>query len=925
MKVFNILAAILFFMIHCKVIYSDVINMPLYIEELLPPNTPGHSRTNAPVTFGIPLAEGLGISSVNQLALQESNEVQFRVLDRWSNGDIRWLLIDTQVSSLPDRITELHLVNGSGPTVGAPLASDFGSYIKINTGAAEFAIKKANFNFVDEVTAGGNTIVATHSGGGISGIDQNGAVYLSSLDNSSISKIEENGTLRAVILSQGSIKNQAGNSLINYTLRFHFYKNHSWFKVYTTLRNAEENNLNPVYFNSFEIIIPYALAGSKSVKFGTNKGVFQADLGAGDTYIYQALADENMLGLPDGNYLSSWPLPESETGFDLKISGRTINSLGSKNDRSLGWTSVYSSTNSIHIGCRWMSEYWPSGFEFKNNDEISIELYSKRNSKKNLKFAWGAHDTREIAIGFDISDEDFFYNLYYPLNGKTDFSAYVKSGVIYGENVLVDQSTETKFRNSLGNSDMINDRRPMAVRWWYWPTTGEYNIIERSLLDIIRYLRDDMSGRYLFSELWVNFISDCGVRHSDGFDMSTITLPSDYYNMNTGSVINFPPLDGAHNQHWTSMPLYYYLTGDERVKEAIYDYGENLYDSWELDNYNWTDMRVWSRLFRNLAFIYEFTRSQKAKSSLDRMINTLLYTYDDPNNHQQHGRNLERGFIWIRATENHTPRHTHTFFLSTIHCEAVYQVMRILPVSDPRKEELKDYLTGLSQFIFNEMYGERNNGNVLYDYGYPDPYYLDQVNDFNQGGYLNPGILLPMQSSRIAVLGYKYTAEDKYLDLGKKIIGGLFEYIGSEYRSIELETHYLIHHLESPDTVWKQINSLTVTNLGSGAYRLSWTVPKNAYQYQIKYSDKPIVSWLEFNQSDRSFKYPPVQYTPFFAAQNVTDEPDPGIPDANQTYNISGLNPATNYYFMIKYSTISRYGTGSKDIPSAPTGLKIMK
>lgn len=39
---------------------------------------------------------------------------------------------------------------------------------------------------------------------------------------------------------------------------------------------------------------------------------------------------------------------------------------------------------------------------------------------------------------------------------------------------------------------------------------------------------------------------------------------------------------------------------------------------------------------------------------------------------------------------------------------------------------------------------------------------------------------------------------------------------------------------------------------------------------------------------------------PFFAAQNVADEPAPGQPGTTQTYTISGLNPAKTYNFAVR-------------------------
>jgi hypothetical protein len=65
---------------------------------------PGHRRTSArtaePVTFGVPLPQGL-IEEPSNWTLA-GRAVQTRVLDRWIDGTARWVLVDAQVDVGPD-------------------------------------------------------------------------------------------------------------------------------------------------------------------------------------------------------------------------------------------------------------------------------------------------------------------------------------------------------------------------------------------------------------------------------------------------------------------------------------------------------------------------------------------------------------------------------------------------------------------------------------------------------------------------------------------------------------------------------------------------------------------------------------------------------------------------------------------------------
>jgi hypothetical protein len=45
---------------------------------------------------------------------------------------------------------------------------------------------------------------------------------------------------------------------------------------------------------------------------------------------------------------------------------------------------------------RWMSAYWPAGFDLQGDGTASIELFSKYNPKKSLKLPFNRHEGREL-------------------------------------------------------------------------------------------------------------------------------------------------------------------------------------------------------------------------------------------------------------------------------------------------------------------------------------------------------------------------------------------------------------------------------------------------------------------------------------------------------------------------------------------------
>lgn len=79
------------------------VNVPLAVQETIYPGSiPGITRSADPVTVGVPLPDDptTGATDVNQLTLTGAAVGQFRVLGRWPSGRIKWVLVDTQASTL---------------------------------------------------------------------------------------------------------------------------------------------------------------------------------------------------------------------------------------------------------------------------------------------------------------------------------------------------------------------------------------------------------------------------------------------------------------------------------------------------------------------------------------------------------------------------------------------------------------------------------------------------------------------------------------------------------------------------------------------------------------------------------------------------------------------------------------------------------
>ena len=108
----------------------------------------GIDRKQEPVSIGIPFARGQ-LSDVKKLALTDDSNAVYpfdsRVLARWPDGSVRWLLVDTQVSLSPEGQKSLCLSPGAKRREKIDLVgiSKSPGQITVDTGHTVFCLETA--------------------------------------------------------------------------------------------------------------------------------------------------------------------------------------------------------------------------------------------------------------------------------------------------------------------------------------------------------------------------------------------------------------------------------------------------------------------------------------------------------------------------------------------------------------------------------------------------------------------------------------------------------------------------------------------------------------------------------------------------------------------------------------------------------------
>jgi len=895
--------------------------VPITVQETLLPGVTGLARSAGPVTVGIPLEESQGITSVSQLGLSGASAGQFRELARYPGGAIQWVLVDFQSDvAAGANSAAVSLTSGGGNFGGADLATDQGTSISIATGTATFTVRKSPFRLFDQVAVGATSLVSAGSEGVVV-VDGAGGRFTSANDTGASVAIEENGPVRAVVRASGTLKSSTGARLCEYLVRLHFFRGKSYVRAWVSLRNAKASPATAFTFRNAEVVVPLAPGPGLRFTTATSRGTATDALASGETmYLYQAYSTVN--GDPENAYANA-PMTISGTTFAQngvevrKVNGTIYQALtGSPADYAAGWASLEDAAGrGVTLGMRWMSVLWPAGFELAGDGSARIELFSKRNSKTSLKFAWGAYETRELFFDFHAaapsSRSTALYEMQYPLGGRAPIAQYAAAGAIYGETKLVSSNDQDRWFTSHGATPpSLANITPRMLRYRYWPTGGGGNQMDFALADLIDWLRTGNGGFLAEGERNSLYKADTAIRHSDGFDFTANQInPGDEGGGTNLGTYNGRIFDGEH-PHWISVPMAWYLTGNELFREATLDYGEFRQGMGDGAGWGWYaplrvfgdgGMRGWGRYYRDYALLWDVTRDPRYWSDITTMTDLLLASRDVPGTATPAGRNLERGYLWQAPGNYQLPRMVSDFMTVQIHFEAMYEGLRLLrQANDARAVGLEDYLLGLADFMYNEFYFEV--GSASTQFGYLYQYLLDQKNDGVSNSYWAEGFR-PISSARAFTLAFLLTGDAKYLTRAGKLLVGDIDYVTQRTPTDPASQCFMATDLYRPVTGWYSLPGVTATSLGGGSYQLSWTVPPGTTGYRIKAADKTIVPWLGFNQGTRSYQFPPLNNIAWFAASDVTGEPAPLAPGALQTVTLSGFDPAKSMKFAVRYTT----------------------
>ena len=146
--------------------------------------------TGIPFTYGIPLPEGT-VHQPSQVGLTDSHDKNVPLavtpMSAWSDGSIRWALLDFQGTFAPSEISQWQLVLGENSPPKAPdnpvIISEDAERIRVTNGRLDASFNKKTFSIFESLKADGVEIIKPGQRCDIIALSPAGKIHRASYDH----------------------------------------------------------------------------------------------------------------------------------------------------------------------------------------------------------------------------------------------------------------------------------------------------------------------------------------------------------------------------------------------------------------------------------------------------------------------------------------------------------------------------------------------------------------------------------------------------------------------------------------------------------------------------------------------------------------------------------------------------------------------
>ncbi|MFN8177124.1 MAG: hypothetical protein U0167_04320 [bacterium] len=359
------------------------------------------ARVDEPVTVGVPLAKGRAHdASALRLALGGASvPLQAKVTDRWSDGSVRWVLLDFLASVGADRAAVYELSVGDGSTSAPAVATrvtvqEASEGAVVETGRATFAIAPGAFPFRSVRADASEPMDAARSG--LTCEDEAGRAFRGVAHTV---VVEEAGPIRATVRVEGTFAGEGAPPLVFFA-RLHFFAGSATVRLALTVRNPhravhagglwELGDPGSAIVEDLSLTI-VAAAAAREVSWSEKPGAPLERAGAPFEIYQDSSGGENWrsrLHLARGG-----EIPTTFRGWRLRAAGTERTGL-----RASPRVVLHDGTRGVSASVRHFWEGFPKAIEARD-PSLCIRLFPKQFAAPH-EIQGGEQKTHEMALSF---------------------------------------------------------------------------------------------------------------------------------------------------------------------------------------------------------------------------------------------------------------------------------------------------------------------------------------------------------------------------------------------------------------------------------------------------------------------------------------------------------------------------------------------
>ncbi|HZL99089.1 MAG TPA: hypothetical protein VFD43_02460, partial [Planctomycetota bacterium] len=583
-------------------------------------------------SVSVPLAESWNVGLVDgrpALALDGASYWSFRALDTWPSGAVKWALCEALVEAglvLPP--PALAVRQGDGNSGAPDLGSETAARIEVDTGPLRVRINKHPFTIFSMVEVDGKVLVDHGTQSGIAAVELDGKL-LKVKPHPEVA-FEANGPVRTVVRVDGTLQRGNGDVVVDFTCRLAFVRTSRDVEVTFTVRNANIESPGHAQLESIHLVVDGLLGAAPRATFALPEGSVQTPLQPDEwAWAYQArsTAPTQVTTGDTPNYLPHLPKLDDQTyvqeGYAVLREGQVLYSADKSGWPRSAWADLSGSQGGITLAFKQMAYQWPASLQCGGKGMVVAGIFPGYNPAP-YTWVWRQHESRTVVFSFHagpaVAPEQVARRLEAPVVGRmADYLLYDLTGVLAPYDLVSVEEQEQVYAE-LGVPHTISAPNTQLLVTRFHPASvgggaNNHDWISRALAG--EYLRFGNGGAWLNAMDLALYKSEWQILRSDNFE----------HLHDPGAQNPEVPHSKAfksddEHRYREGLALAYWLSGDERIKEALHDEAEIL--PWI---YVWPQERCMYQTLRALAAVATFTHKEY---QLDPVLRARLEYFATP-------------------------------------------------------------------------------------------------------------------------------------------------------------------------------------------------------------------------------------------------------------------------------------------------------